>query len=597
MAAINLHYPKMKVFQLSSTQVASGAKIYTYEAGTSTDKATYSDQALTTANANPVIADSNGEAQVWLLDDELYKIVINDSDDVLISSTDDIGSTGATTATDGAYNKLVNGSFEDNTGDNGTPSNWDLSITGASTIDIDTSDQIHGLAALQFVGGASGAGTATTSGFFEVQASKEIAIRFALKASLASVGNTVKFLWYTSVQAPASVGSSTVYNVTATAPTSWVEEVRTATPGSDVKYGKIQISGSASATELPVDIAGEYHDITGTTTITSLEAVRVGTLKRLHFDSTLTLTHDASNLVLPNGKNITTSAGDEAEFIEYSTGDWRCLRYMRYEYPLSNTHDHGYDASLAAWTVATDYVVDQVVQSTTPDGIFYFKCTTAGTSHASTEPVWPTRDGDTIAEATGTVVWEAIDGSGGNIEAYSLASSVKTWVEIETQTANVDADIQFTEIDTTTYKKFWVRLRNVRPVTNSVQLSMHLGGTGASPTYSQTAYYWHNYESTSGSAVYAGRSGANSTFLGVSGTIGYNAADGFSTDIFLSDLDSTVQNTIVTWTGGQAGSGTSHSNAIGSGHLNSAYAKASINFQMSSGNISLGEFTLYGLRE
>jgi hypothetical protein len=41
------------------------------------------------------------------------------------------------------------------------------------------------------------------------------------------------------------------------------------------------------------------------------------------------LTHSASDLVLPTGANITTAAGDEAEFIEYASGDWRCTNYQR----------------------------------------------------------------------------------------------------------------------------------------------------------------------------------------------------------------------------------------------------------------------------
>jgi len=260
MAAINLHYPKMKVFQLTSTQVASGAKIYTYEAGISTDKATYSDQALTTANANPVITDSNGEAQVWLEDDGLYKIVIHDSDDVLISSVDNVGTVVASTTVEGAANLVPNGSFESNTGDNGSPTGWDLSITGASTIQIDQTDPFHGDSCLEFVGGASGAGTAT-SGYFEVQSSKQISIRFSLKASAATVTQTVKFLWYTDdAGTAASTASTTIYNVTTTAPTAWAEQTFVSTPGSDVLFAKVEISGSTSAgTTRYDDIAVGYN--------------------------------------------------------------------------------------------------------------------------------------------------------------------------------------------------------------------------------------------------------------------------------------------------------------------------------------------------
>jgi hypothetical protein len=55
----------------------------------------------------------------------------------------------------------------------------------------------------------------------------------------------------------------------------------------------------------------------------------IGTVIKLHFDGALTLTHHATDLILPGGVNITTAAGDEAEFVEYASGDWRCTSYFR----------------------------------------------------------------------------------------------------------------------------------------------------------------------------------------------------------------------------------------------------------------------------
>ncbi len=72
---------------------------------------------------------------------------------------------------------------------------------------------------------------------------------------------------------------------------------------------------------------GNYFDVTGTTAITSIGTKGVGTVVKLHFDGVLTLTHHATDLVLPGGNNITTVAGDEAEFVEYAAGDWRCTSY------------------------------------------------------------------------------------------------------------------------------------------------------------------------------------------------------------------------------------------------------------------------------
>lgn len=85
----------------------------------------------------------------------------------------------------------------------------------------------------------------------------------------------------------------------------------------------------ASASALTLGSDGNYFDITGTTAITSIGTKGVGTVVRLHFDGILTLTHHATDLILPTGANITTAAGDEATFVEYATGDWRCIGYQR----------------------------------------------------------------------------------------------------------------------------------------------------------------------------------------------------------------------------------------------------------------------------
>lgn len=83
----------------------------------------------------------------------------------------------------------------------------------------------------------------------------------------------------------------------------------------------------ASAGALTLGTDGNYFDITGTTTITSIATLGIGTQVTLHFDGALTLTHHATDLILPSGANITTAAGDEFTFVEYASGDWRCIGY------------------------------------------------------------------------------------------------------------------------------------------------------------------------------------------------------------------------------------------------------------------------------
>jgi uncharacterized cupin superfamily protein len=94
----------------------------------------------------------------------------------------------------------------------------------------------------------------------------------------------------------------------------------------------------ASASALNLGADGNFFNITGTTAITSIQSEGVGTMVVLRFAGALTLTHDATNLVLPGSADITTAAGDIAVFYEYQSADWRCISYQKAAYgPLTYT--------------------------------------------------------------------------------------------------------------------------------------------------------------------------------------------------------------------------------------------------------------------
>lgn len=68
----------------------SGAKLEFFESGTTTPLDTFSDDALTTANTNPVIADSAGRFGTIFLQQADYKAVLSDADDVVIWTEDPV---------------------------------------------------------------------------------------------------------------------------------------------------------------------------------------------------------------------------------------------------------------------------------------------------------------------------------------------------------------------------------------------------------------------------------------------------------------------------------------------------------------------------
>lgn len=82
--------PSKAKFDNNSGEALSGGKVYFYVAGTSTPKDTYSDSAGTVLNANPVILDSRGEANIFFLGDEAYKVIVKDSADVTIYTVDNV---------------------------------------------------------------------------------------------------------------------------------------------------------------------------------------------------------------------------------------------------------------------------------------------------------------------------------------------------------------------------------------------------------------------------------------------------------------------------------------------------------------------------
>jgi len=130
----------------------NAGKLYTYQAGSTTPFATYTDVNGLIANTNPIILGTDGRtpSEIWLQDGYFYKFILTDSSDVVIQTYDNlygiIGTvpspatptpTGVIVLWSGSIGSIPLGWALCN-GNNGTPDLRDRFIVGAgSTYAVD----------------------------------------------------------------------------------------------------------------------------------------------------------------------------------------------------------------------------------------------------------------------------------------------------------------------------------------------------------------------------------------------------------------------------------------------------------------------------
>ena len=105
---------------------------------------------------------------------------------------------------------------------------------------------------------------------------------------------------------------------------------------------------SATTTDLSAVNDGDIT-VTGTTTITGLGTLTAGIKKVLTFSGALTLTHNATSLILPGAANITTAAGDVAIMRSLGSGNWKCVAFQ----PAAGNAKVGANADITSMTALT----------------------------------------------------------------------------------------------------------------------------------------------------------------------------------------------------------------------------------------------------
>lgn len=267
-----------------------GGLLYTYAAGTSTPIATYTDSTAGTPNTNPVVFNSRGEANVWLLPNTGYKFIEQDSAGNTIKTTDSVYQNALLTLSGGTDtgqpNAYVLNFAAPYTGySNGICIFWlpSNNNTGASTINV------NGIGVVPLVnpnGSALGANQIIANQMTEIVYSSSVG-----GFELVSLGNFTG----------STIGT----------------------------FGTETPLTSAATTDLGSALA-HVVNVTGTTTITSFgsSASIAAPIYVVRFTASLTLTYSATTMILPGGASIVTSAGDSCLAEYLGAGAWKVLIYQ-----------------------------------------------------------------------------------------------------------------------------------------------------------------------------------------------------------------------------------------------------------------------------
>ena len=232
--------PKVQYFKTGTVDYLSGGKVYSYDAGTTTPRATYPTVAdalaLTNANTNPVILDSRGEADIVVSGST--KIVLKDSSDNTIWTVDGIDQT-STDILDANGNELlkfvstasaVNEFTITNAATSGTPI---LAATGGDT-NIAFQLTSKGSGTLLLDGGSTGSVDIGTSSSGAINLKRNTAITGTLNASgAATLQSTLAVTGVSTLSAGITVAAtgplsflpagSVIWKASTTVPSGWLE--------------------------------------------------------------------------------------------------------------------------------------------------------------------------------------------------------------------------------------------------------------------------------------------------------------------------------------------------------------------------------------
>jgi hypothetical protein len=170
------------------------------------------------------------------------------------------------------------------------------------------------------------------------------------------------------------------------------------------------------------------------------------------------------------------------------------------------------------------------------------------------------------------------------------ASAGASWVLIQSQTASNSASISFTTGITNTYTNYVFVISDVTPGSDNLFLQMQVSTNGGS-TYLSTGYASGNNRALSTQNIWTNTN--TTTYMYISGAIG-SSGPGVNATLWLSNIASSI--TPALWGNGMEYLGDARM-TLYSGYNSTTSGVNAFQWTFSSGNITLGKFSLYGIRQ
>lgn len=303
--------------------VLNGGLLYTYTAGSTTPANTWTDPTQGTLNANPIVLDSNGRPtqEIWLASGtNNYKFVLKDSASNTLGTWDNITGIAASNAQQSEW-----------VTSNLTPtyvSGTQFTVVGNQTSLFTVNRRV------QFgVNSGTYYGYVSASAYTSLTTVTLVNDSTAMDSTISSVNYGFINATNTSVpqqyiiaagdKVPSRLNKSGQLMTNNGTDSSWSATMTIAI--NDAPDNTI-----ASAATVNIGAATSNNVIiSGTTTITAFDTIANGARRRVKFTGILTLTYNATSLILPGAANITTANGDTAEFESLGSGNWICTWYTR----------------------------------------------------------------------------------------------------------------------------------------------------------------------------------------------------------------------------------------------------------------------------